>query len=169
MLRISGIVALLVSCTLAVVLFSGVNSLKLAGVAWNDGSPPFHLRLDTGPGSVPQLSWKMPWSLQASVGSDDNHRVVGLTFDDEYYDGLREIPDNARVVVLHRGVEFRRWRWAFGSTVIEWEGRTYVSDRTPARFLGWLGLISASPLLLWLAAALPMTALRGSRKQVTSA
>jgi len=163
MLRITGLIAFLASCALAVLLFSRVQSLRLTGVAWNFGSPPLHVRLDTGPGSVDLLSWKSPWSLPAGLLSADNHRVTGLTFDDELYDGLREIPHDANVVLTHRGVEFRWLRLAFGGTVIESEGRTYACERTPARFFFWLSMISAGPLLVWLSVALITTILRPSR------
>jgi hypothetical protein len=153
MLRISGIVALLASSALSVGLFCSVQTLRITGTAWNFGSPPLHIRVDTGPGSPVLLSWKTPGSLPASIGSDDAHRVVGLGFDEEY-EAIREIPHEARVVITHRGIESRRLHWAFGSTQCESEGRTYILDRSPAHFHWTLGLVSASPVLLWLAAIL---------------
>jgi hypothetical protein len=154
----------MVSCALTILLFSRVQSLRLSGVAWNFGSAPLHVRLDTGPESVHLLSWKTPDSFPAGIGSDDRQRVVGLWFDEGIYRTIREIPNDARVRVIHRGVEFRRLRWALGGTVIESEGRTYVCDRSPACFFWYLSLISAAPLCLWLIVAIPAAILRQSRK-----
>jgi hypothetical protein len=167
MLRITGLIALLVSCALAVLLFSRVKTLRLSGVAWNFGYPPLHVRLDTGPGSVALLSWKTPQSFPGGVGSDDAHRVVGLTFDD-VDEAIRGIPHEARVAVIHRGVYFQWLRWAFGGTVIECGDRTYSCERSPAVFLWSLGLISAAPALCWLTFALVTAILHHPRKVTNS-
>jgi hypothetical protein len=168
MLRIGGLIAFLASAVLSVVLFSRVYALKFSAEAWNSGSPPMHLRLDTGPKTPVLLSWKTPYSLSLSVASDDRNRVVDLTVDEEY-EAVRAIPDDAKVVVMHRGVEWRSMRWGLGSTVIESEGGTYVLDRSPGRFFWSLGLISAVPVLCWGAAAVLTVLLRQPHRGVSRA
>src|SRR2546421_345918 len=56
MLRISGLILSLVSCAVTLLLFSRVQSLRLTGVASNNGSPPLCIHLDSGPESVSALS-----------------------------------------------------------------------------------------------------------------
>ena len=153
MLRVSGVVALLLSCVLAVVLFTRVQTLRLTGTARHYGESPLRVRLDLGPGSVYLRSGSTPLSLPASTGSNDATRVVELFFDDPY-EAIHGITENAGVIVIHRGVEVRRWLWAFGSTEIESEGRTFVVERSRAAFFGTLGLVAAAPVLLWALAAL---------------
>jgi hypothetical protein len=164
MLRIGGAIAMVATAVLSIALFRSVQSFRISGVAWNFGKPPLHVRVDTGPGSPVLLSWKTPGSLPASLGSDDAHRVVGMMFDDDEYQVLRDIPHESQVTVVHRGVDFRRLGWAFGSTEIASGGRTYVLDRSPSRFYWSLGLASAAPALAWLAAALFVAFLRHPRK-----
>ena len=154
MLRISGIIALLVSSLAAIVLFASVRTLRLAGTIDSSEAPSTWIELDSGPGSTILKSFEAPYSFPASTGSNDAHRVLTLFFDGEL-DPPGKLEEGDRVVVLHRWIGVRRLHWAFGCTEIDHSGRIYVVDRPRSSFFGVLGLISAAPVLLWTLAAVP--------------
>jgi hypothetical protein len=157
MLRLSGVIAVVLSCLLATLLFLRIRTLHLTGEVWNFNEGALHVRVDTGPGTEVLLSWKAPDSLPVAISSNDAQRVVGLQFEDPILFG---IPHEARIAVTHRWVELPAMRWSYGCTELQSQGRTYVCERSPAAFFWILGLMAAAPLLCWLPFALGAFLLR---------
>lgn len=164
MLRVGGVFCLVLSGVLAVLLFARVRTLRLEGRFWNHGSPPLHFRVDVGPGTPTLHAWDTPPALPIGTGSDDSMRVVGLAFlPEDCADldaALREIPQEGRAAVAHRWMELPSLGLAFGSTVIESQGRVYVCERSPAAFFWSLGLAAAVPVLCWIPFAIGAFLLR---------
>lgn len=151
MLRLTGALALAASVALAVFLGSHFNSAHARGrVVRVDDHPGYSTVLLDEPLEAGSLTF---YPVFAPQGMEP---IRSVTFEGP------DLPAGIPVELEFRQVRIWRPLWIFSAVSIRSETRTWSHARSLPAFTGVLGLIVATPLLLWSAAALPVVLL--SRK-----
>lgn len=166
MLRLTGVLAFLLTTALLILAAVGLRSVRASGHFRNSFDPNLRaltsnwssIHLETAGGTRNLFNADLAPGFEggfAFVTSGDNVLDIFVPFP--------ELPRECDVEVVYYAVDCAEKR--FSSSSLRYAGNFYPIDRSPWAFFGMLGLVAFGPTLLWGVAA-GLSAL-GSRRRST--
>jgi len=154
-LRVTGVLAVVLSSILTVLCFAGIRTVRASGRFYNTVNPHpqtlttnwSELLLKTDGGTRNLFTGETAPAYPGGFGYVTNGDIVltGFVF-------FPELPRECEVDIVHRWVG--RGGKYFGSTVLVFDGTSHSMERSPMAFFTTLTLVSLAPTILWGIAAL---------------